>query len=104
MKDITDIHVQATLANYVKTGETIVVDFYAPWCGPCRMLAPQLEKLPVTVLKINGDNEDTAVQAQVNVLMEHYQVSAYPTVLIFKKGILVQKVTGANMKAILAAL
>lgn len=104
MKDITDIHVQTTLNNYIKTGQTLVVDFFAPWCGPCRVLAPQLEKLPVTVVKINGDNEDAAVQTQVNLLMEQYQVAAYPTILIFKNGMMVQKVVGANMKAILAAL
>ncbi len=104
MKDITDINVQATLNNYIKTGETIVVDFFAPWCGPCKMLGPHLEKLPAIVLKINGDNEDTAVQTQVNALMEYYQVTAYPTVIVFKNGSLVQKVVGANIQAIKAAL
>jgi thioredoxin 1 len=104
MKDITDINVQTTLNNYIKTGETIIVDFFAPWCGPCRVLAPQLDKLPATVLKINGDNEDATVQTQVNALMEYFQVSAYPTVLVFKNGSLVQKVVGANIQAIKAAL
>jgi len=105
MKDITDINVRITLANYIKSGQTIVVDFYAPWCAPCRALAPVLEKLTgVIVLKINGDNADDAVQAQVNSIMTQFQVTAYPTIIIFKDGEFVKKIVGANINAIKAAL
>lgn len=105
MKDITGPQVLETLQQYISSAPVLVVDFFAPWCGPCKMLGPQLEKLKdVTVIKINGDNEDAAVQSKVDKIMAHYQVTAYPTVLIFKHCKLVQKVVGANMNAIKAAL
>lgn len=105
MKDITSPRVVEALQHYISTEPTLIVDFYASWCGPCKMLGPQLEKLKdVTVVKINGDNEDAATQSQVDKLMAHYQVTAYPTVLVFKNSQLVQKVVGANMNAIKAAL
>jgi thioredoxin-like negative regulator of GroEL len=105
MKDITGPQVVQTLQQYISSSPVLIVDFYAPWCGPCKVLGPQLEKITTaTVIKINGDNEDPSVQSKVDQLMAHYQVTAYPTVLIFKKGSLVQKVVGANLNAIKAAL
>lgn len=105
MKDITGPQVQQTLQQYISSSPVLIVDFYAPWCGPCKMLGPQLEKITnATVVKINGDSEDPTTQTKVEQLMSHYQVTAYPTVLIFKNGQLVQKVVGANLNAIKAAL
>lgn len=105
MKDITGPQVLQTLQHYIASSPVLIVDFYAPWCGPCKMLGPQLDKITnATVIKINGDNEDPNVQANVDHLMAQFQVTAYPTVLIFKQGKLVQKVVGANLNAIKAAL
>jgi thioredoxin 1 len=104
MLDITDINIINTLNSYVMSGQTIFVDFYADWCGPCKMLAPQLEKLTnVTVLKVNGDHSDVAVQQVVNELMTTYEISAFPTILVFKQGAFYQKIVGANLAAIKAA-
>ena len=68
-----------------------LVDFYADWCGPCRMLGPVLEDLSqdindVEFFKINVDNDGELAQA--------YQVSSIPTLILFKDGQLVDKKIG----------
>jgi thioredoxin 1 len=72
----------------------VVVDFWAPWCGPCRMLAPTIEKLAgefegkVKVGKMNTDeNQDTP---------GGLRISAIPTVLVFEKGIEKDRLVGVN--------
>ncbi len=71
-------------ASTVASGELVVADFWAPWCGPCRMLTPTIEKVAdsfagkVKVGKVNIDeNPDLAVK---------YDVSTIPRVLFFKGG------------------
>ena len=63
-----------------------IVDFYADWCGPCRMLAPILEKLEENVLKINVDNHED--------IAREYGVMSIPTICIFKDGELKAKEIG----------
>jgi thioredoxin 1 len=72
----------------------VVVDFWAPWCGPCRMLAPTIEKLAgefegkVKVGKMNTDeNQDTP---------GGLRISAIPTVLVFQNGKEVDRLVGVN--------
>ncbi len=63
-----------------------VVDFYADWCGPCRMLAPVLEKLDENILKINVDKHEA--------LAQQFGIMSIPTVGFFKDGELINKVIG----------
>ncbi|MBL8033636.1 MAG: thioredoxin [Leptospiraceae bacterium] len=80
-----------------KTGSGVVmVDFWAPWCGPCRMVAPVLEDLQkemgekVSILKMNVDeNPDTATK---------FGITSIPTLMVFKNGELVDRTVGAAPK------
>lgn len=63
-----------------------IVDFYADWCGPCRMLAPVLEELKENVLKINVDEHED--------LAQEFGVMSIPTLVFFKDGEEKQKIIG----------
>ncbi|WP_379130492.1 thioredoxin [Paenibacillus sp. sgz500958] len=82
--------------NDVAGEGTVVVDFWAPWCGPCKMLAPILEELStelgdsVKIAKLNVDeNPETA---------SRFGVMSIPTLIFFKDGQPVDKVVGLNSK------
>ncbi len=82
-------------------GGAAVVDFYADWCGPCRMLAPILEELANEdhELKICKVNTDEAPSLAIK-----YGIDRIPTLLVFKNGVLVNTLMGVQSKeAILAA-
>lgn len=84
----------------VKNNPSLVVDCWAPWCGPCRMMGPVIDELAadykgkITFGKLNTDeNQDVAAK---------YQIQAIPTLLIFKNGKLADRKVGALPKKLLA--
>jgi len=91
------VHVTAGTFDGVVTSERpVVIDFWAPWCGPCRAIAPVLDEIArevgdqVTVGKVNVD-EHPALAAR-------FGVQAIPQLLFFKDGALVDKIVGAAPK------
>ena len=87
-------------ADVLKSAEPVVVDFWAEWCGPCRMIAPALEEISgqvgdkVKIVKLNVD-ENPAVAAK-------YGIMSIPTLLLFKNGEIADRQVGAAPKQKLA--
>jgi thioredoxin 1 len=95
---------KVTDANFsAETGAGLVLaDFWAPWCGPCKMIAPVLEELDsemgdkVKIVKLDvDDNQETAAK---------FGVMSIPTLLVFKDGEVVDKVVGFQPKDALASV
>ena len=87
-----------TLEEYKKEieKETTLVDFWAPWCGPCLALAPTLEELEgATILKINVDEETE--------LASLFGIKSIPTLHLYKDGVLRETFVGTQEKVILQA-
>ena len=89
-------------AEVLQSDLPVLVDFWASWCGPCRMLAPTVEALAVELTgkakvgKINVDEEPE--------LANRFGIVSIPTVLIFKEGKVVATSVGVKSKEALAAL
>jgi thioredoxin 1 len=93
-KTVTD----ATFATDVlQSDKPVLVDFWAEWCGPCKMVAPVLEEIAgehgekLQVVKLNIDENPNAAR--------DYQIMSIPTMAVFKGGQLVKAIVGAKPKA-----
>ena len=85
----------------ITSGKTVLLDFYADWCGPCRMMAPIIveianERSDVTVGKINVDDEPELAQA--------FGIVSIPTIVVMKDGKIANQSAGARPKAQILAM
>ena len=99
--NITHVTDQSFEADVLNSGETVLVDYWAEWCGPCKMIAPVLEEIAGTYAgKIKIAKMDVDANQEVPA---KYGIRGIPTLILFKNGEEVAKKVGAMSKSQLTA-
>ena len=100
MSSATEVK-DSTFDDFVKANKIVIIDCWAPWCGPCRSLSPIIEELAkefegkIAFGKLNTDENE-------NIPMR-FNISAIPTLLVFKNGEMVDRIVGAGNKEFMKA-
>ncbi|MGH9355446.1 MAG: thioredoxin [Terriglobia bacterium] len=99
MVEITETNFEEQV---LKSAKPVLLDFWAPWCAPCRMIAP-------TVEAVAGEYAERAVVGKVNVddnqgIASRYNIRGIPTLLLFKGGQVQEQVVGATSKDVITRM